>query len=471
MLIATLGLACRRGRSVQDANAEHASVTDGGKVSPDVPDGGLIATDGGVDSADAGGSTDTCDSLVESSGDGGLTWTVAVPAVMTQDDGAQWTALSDDPECADIRPGRVPAQLSWNGPDASSGAPSCDPAVIDGNGDLAVFSLYGTSAGNTFLRANGSGATIVTNTSNEMQMLVAPRANGFVLASYTWHPWCSLVRVLQPDATAGRPLPVDGVDPSRLQAIVPNPLGGYVQGRTTTDAQPSPHLYVLQLRWVDDALQPLGDWHTVTTWQIGTENLWQLLVDQKGKAFVLSFVYPPSFGRPPDPSTWSFSARWADVSGPATAPFEPVAPKYTASRSGAVYFANWGRLDPLRDGGFAAFHAQTDSNAGTVSPTGWYAFYPSAESTIQITPSWLASYDGSLQLLQGSRGYGVLQRDFATCARTILLLSVSGKACFSLPIAGSNVCNAADSITPDGTVVLEGSCRFRWWPRLASSQK
>ncbi len=163
----------------------------------------------------------------------------------------------------------------------------------------------------------------------------------------------------------------------------------------------------LELRWVDDDLQPIGDWHTAVTWPVGTQNLWKLVVDQLGRALVISFVFPPTLGSPPDPSMWDFSARWMGRDGPISEPFMPVIPTYT-SPDGRVFFADWDIIRPLREGGFAMYHPPLQG-PGTLSHSGWYASYPSALAEVAQPPSWLAMYDGSLQLVAGGAAYAAIR--------------------------------------------------------------
>jgi hypothetical protein len=277
------------------------------------------------------------------------------------------------------------------------------------------------------------------------------------------------LRTLDADATGEGAIPIAS-DPVFIE-LIRNPLGGYVEVRTiavwqsATDPDPKS---ISQLRWVDESLQPIGGWYTAYSVTGLRHNQYRrVFVDQRGRALVLSFTYPPSFGSVPPPSDWVFSARWMGPDGPLTAPFEPTAPTFTSS-NGTIYFANWGTILPLRAGGFAMFHAPAPSwSGGTISPSGWYALYPSAEGPTVSVPSWLRQYDGSLQLLAGARGYAATYRDPNTCARTIMLIAPSGRTCFSAPVEGSDNCDLKDAISPDGTLVLQNNCQMHWWPGLA----
>jgi hypothetical protein len=226
----------------------------------------------------------------------------------------------------------------------------------------------------------------------------------------------------------------------------------------------------LQVRWVDEAVQPLSDWQTVKTAEVGRNDRWEVWVDRQGKALILSFSYPPTIGPPPEPSLWKFTARWMGPSGPLSDAFEPVAPIYRPfSRGMPVLFAQWGDIVPLVDGGFAMFHILArPQDGGSISPAGWYALYPSGEARTAPTPAWLESYDGSLQLLSGGAGYAATMRDPNTCARAAEIIGPSGRLCFTLPLEGSEVCGSAgDTFSADGTFVLQHRCEFRWWPGLA----
>jgi hypothetical protein len=253
-----------------------------------------------------------------------------------------------------------------------------------------------------------------------------------------------------------------------MEGVTPNPLGGYVEARTTHDQSVG---HTLWLRWVNETLHPMGDWHAVFTWQFWNQNHdWRVLVDRQGRALVLSFLYPPSLGAPPPRSEWKFSARWMAASGPLGDAFEPIAPIYTPKSSADfVLFADWGSILPLSEGGFAIFHEQAGPNAGgTISPVGWYVLYPSGKARTEPAPSWLQPYDGPLQLLAGGGGYAAMRRDSNTCARTAELIALSGRLCFTLPLEVSNLCGQwNDTFWPDGTFVVQNVCHFHWWPGLA----
>jgi hypothetical protein len=274
---------------------------------------------------------------------------------------------------------------------------------------------------------------------------------------------------------AGSPGPGILIGPDWVESIRPNPRGGYVEVRTTSDGKQPPAMptKALDLRFVDDALAPLGGWHTVVTYHQNIQFF--VNVDQQGRALALAFMYPPSFGPPPPPSEWKFSARWMGADGPIGEGFEPVTAIFTpTSSSGFTLFAGWGSVLPLPEGGFAMFQYQVPpSYGGTISPTGWYALYPSGEARAGSAPSWLQLYDGSLRLLAGGIGYAAAtQQDPSTCARTVLLVAPSGRTCFTLALSDTETCTAfPDAIWPDGTLVLQNAdgrttCLIQWWPGL-----
>jgi hypothetical protein len=283
---------------------------------------------------------------------------------------------------------------------------------------------------------------------------------------------------LTPDASPAPAIYIEDLPRTALERVTPNPLGGYVEVRThLTDAKQPPEIptSTLELRFVDEALQPLGVWHTVVTYHQQID--WWVKVDQQGRALVLAFMFPPSFGPPAPPSEWKFSARWVGASGPLSDEFQPMTPIFKPnSSSGFPLFGGWGTILPLPEGGFAMFQYQVDPRyGGTISPTGWYAYYPSGQAGSQPAPRRLKGYDGSLRLLSGGVGYAAaVQQDPNTCARTMLLIAPSGRTCFTLAVEGTEVCKTGypDAVWPDGTLVLQNSdghtnCLMEWWPGLA----
>ena len=236
---------------------------------------------------------------------------------------------------------------------------------------------------------------------------------------------------------------------------------------TSNEQQPDGRLQTktLDLRFTDGSLVPLGDWHPAIVYH--QETSFDVEVDQRGKALVLALLYPPSFGGPPPFSSWTFSARWLDVDGPLTGPFDPVVPLFTRSSDGQVFFPGWGAFLPVIEGGFAMYQYQSSPRyGGTISPVGWYAYYPSGEATSQSPPDWLSLYDGSVQPLDNGRGYGAVTQDPSTCDRTALLVAPSGRTCYTLPLGDNNNCGIYPAISPDGTLLLQTGCSARWWPGL-----
>lgn len=412
--------------------------------------------------------------------DGGLVWrTEILPDVAPAQD-AGWVALSTDPECAPLTPGRVPQRLSWN---VTDGGAACDAARVNGQGDLGVDWLNSSGITTSFFSADGSRATAVHDGNEKALTAEAARSfsgspSGFALISRVFDPWCYFVRPLDGAGNpAGPPIQSGTRNQEDLEMLFPNPLGGFVEVRETSDGQFGKDVTTtLDVRFVDAAFRPLGDWYTVITHH--RENIsWALGVDEKGRALVLAFIFPPSVGPPVPPSEWRFTARWIGPRGPLTDEFKPLAPTFTPKSSdgsdGPSLFAGWGTLLSLPGGGFAMYHGQVATSQGMISPSGWYAFYPSGESGWKPPPQWLSPYRGTLRMLTGGAGYASLQyNDPNSCARTVLLSAPSGRACFKLDLAGTESCAALpDALWADGTLVVQGDsqsiCKIQWWPGLA----
>jgi len=408
--------------------------------------------------------------------DGGLISLGAISASVSPAQNSRWVALSTDAECQLLAPGPISPQLSWTPPEKcgtdANGNPVCyrycDAATVDGDGDLSV-SWYPSL---WFIQPDGSGTGLTAGVEH-LRWFTPERGAGFLLTTNYFPPTrpdltpltCSYVRRIGATGSASPPVPFEVTD-----HIIANPVGGYVAARKVG----SKDKLLLQVRWMDDLMQPLGDWHTAVSWT-ALEHDWELLVDQRGSALILSFLYPPSFGAPSPPAEWTFGARWMGPDGPLSDSFVPIAPVYTPFQAGLpVLFATWGAILPLREGGFASYQAQVPTTSGgSISPTGWYALYPSSEARTTPVADWLQSQSGSMQLLAGGNGYAAVRRDPKTCARTIELIAASGRRCFMLPVDGSAVCDTAtdgkstDAIFPDGTFVLQRGCEHRWWPRIA----
>ena len=287
-----------------------------GTAAPDaaVSDGGMA--DGGL--ADNTPRTRICPP--DPPMDGGLVWDAGIRATLLPPQTTGWTAVSSDPSCQDVLPASPPNQLTWTGPADAI----CDPPDVNGDGDLAIYSLSGTLDGFNFASGDGAIGQYVPQTRLERLMVAVPRAHGFAIVSDVY-PWCDYSRLLDHAGQPGPATLIDGPYASTVYQVVPNPRGGFVEERTFEGGSAVEPNY-LELRWVDDDLQPTGDWHTAVTWPLGTQNLWKLVVDQLGRALVLAFVFPPTLGSPPDPSVWDFSARWMGRDVPISEPFMPGGP-------------------------------------------------------------------------------------------------------------------------------------------------
>jgi len=417
---------------------------------------------------DAGTTGQACDAVAGPPRDGGITWRAGAPASVVPAQSTGWSALSADPECLALAPAVVPPGLSWPDAQTMGQLVGCYPAIADGEGDVALLVISNVDAASqTFLPADGSEAAVLKYGTAEHQGPIAPRDSGFVVATLST-PWCYFARLVNADGTASEAVYIDAPDPAMLASIIPNPLGGYVEVRQSTDGPVNATNNLLQLRWVDNGLQPLGNWHTAVEWPRGKDVIyWRAVVDQKGKTLLLYFLHPPSFGPPSPPSTWTFGARWMGRDGPLTDLFVPAAPNFRpASPSSPVLFAGWGMILSLEGGGIALFQVQAPASAGgTISPAGWYASYGSGQTALAQPPAWLRSYDGSIQFVAQAKGYAAIERDSITCRRTVRLIAPSGRACFTLSLR-SELCDAKESITADGTLLLQDSCELRWWPKL-----
>ena len=298
---------------------------------------------------------------------------------------------------------------------------------------------------------------------NEVSLSAAPDGTGYLLLQTTILPSCGFAGPVSAKAMPTGSLRLvdtnvtDGTE--QVTAVYRNPLGGFVEALITTQHAS------LELRWVDDSLNPIGAWHTALSWD--QNNNWVLFVDQTGKALVLSMLSAPLSGS--DPSNWVFTAQWMDKDGQVGPAFTPIAPLFSV-RSQVTAFAGFGTIVPLAEGGFAMYRSAPDPTRGSTSPTGWYALYPSGQGTAAPVPSWLQAYPGSINLIGNQGIYGAIRRDAATCARTALLLTASGEICYSLPLEGSYDCAIADRVTSDGSFALQDGCLAKWWPGLLRSR-
>ena len=418
--------------------------------------------------------------------EGGLVWSSEVLPTVTRPQDAGWVTLSTDPECGSLTPGPVPPRLTWDVADAGALPPACAPARVDGQGDVGVWWLNATGGTSSFLKADGTAANAVhdgnlTASSPESQWF-SSGPDGFVLAIASAKPDCQFLSLLGRDGLPSGPAIQPGLTYGQsLWMLFPNPLGGWVEVRETTNGQTPPdNVGTLDVRFVDATLGPIGDWSNVITRRgKGYNDDWAVGVDQQGRALVLDFIFPPSFGPPPPPSDWTFMARWIGPSGPLSDAFTPIAPVFQpSSTDGYPLFAGWGIILPLPEGGFAMHQGQTPPSQGTISPSGWYAYYPSGVPGYMSAPGWLTSYHNGLSLLPGGVGYAAIQYNSmpGSCARTVVLVAPSGRACFELQLAATDSCTIAyvDTIWPDGTLVIQGDsptpgdiCRLDWWPGLA----
>ena len=465
MLAATA--ACLRTSALQtDAGAQTPAQVDG---SAGVVDGGTVA---GAGDRDAGQTVRaSCPPGAGPPADGGITWSPEFPAQVAPAQSTQWVQVSTASDCAGLDPGPIPPRLGWPGLPAPNHPPYCAAPRLDGRGNLSMTALADLPDGGVgvrdlavFLAADGSYGTSLTDGDDEHRYGLAARNDGFVLLSGLLDPkrYCEYLRPLSASGKPGGPfLVLDVQDPDSVAGLIPNPAGGFVVIKLLEYAG------VLQLRWVDDALVPLGDWHDIVQWKYNND--WSIWVDQKGRALVLSFIYPPSFGAPPPPSDWTFTARWADGDGPIGNAFEPIAPTYAAP-NGTVLFATWGSVVSLPEGGFATFHESLPAGyGGTLGPTGWYALYPSGEARVTTgPPSWVNQFDGSLGVVAHGAAYAALEHDPQTCARTVDLISTTGVVCFKLAVEHSGSCDVHDGIDQSGSLVIQRGCTVDWWPLLVS---
>lgn len=444
-----------------------------GEVDAGAPDSGIA-----VYEIDAGPPPLACDIDSGLPNDGGISWGPGIPASVTPPQGAEWIALSDDPECAALAPGSIPSELSFTAPADecvadSDGGTHCycfgGGVAPDGQGNVAVAS----NMSYRFFLADGTGVATMNYTYNELAGVIWRGGSppGWLLGSETYRPpICDWARLVSPNGDSSAPIPIAG-------SQAPNPTGGYVELATTNgltaDGNTHPALWV---RWVDDSFEAPGQWHPVMTWPSDYNNQFDIFVDQQGQALVLSFVSPMTLGTPAPPAEWSFTARWMGRDGPITPTFEPLHPTFTsASSAGDAFFAGWGTLVPLPEGGFVAFQPEASpSSGGTTAPSGWYALYPSGEASVASPPTWLQSYDGSLQLLPNRAGFAAIQHGTDTCARTAVLIGASGRACFAVPLDETNLCDGwSQYFAPGGTLVLLNTetCEYRWWPNLVRSEQ
>jgi hypothetical protein len=376
-------------------------------------------------------------------------------ATVSSPQDAGWQRVSSSADCAALTPRAIPGKRDWLYPDAFCYAPS-----FNDQGDITVNAITSNGFTTSFVPANGAlGATVMAGR-NDLIVSAISNGTGFMVLQYTSIPTCNFI---EPVSSAGIPIAspqlVDTTTTNdEVWGLFVNPVGGYVEASVTNEGS------TLQLRWIDNSLKPLGGWHTVLSWE--HINNWSLIVDQTGKALVLSFLYPPSFGGTPPPSTWTFTAQWMDAHGSVGEAFTPIAPIFNSGST--ALFPGFGAAVPLAEGGFAMFSDPAPpSSGGTISPTGWYAYYPSGQDTSQPVPQWLHTYDNnSANLIGGGSGYAAIRRDPDACTLTALLIAPSGETCFALPLEGAQSCLANDWIARDGSVIIWDGCHMVWWPGL-----
>jgi len=394
------------------------------------------------------------------------------PATISRPQSVGWTAVSNDAECAALRPVSVPPMVSWAAPESGW----CDSPVVDGSHALGV--TAGTFSNSSPARPVRPSLRVFTpegaaravsleqSPSNTWSSHLLPRHRGFALLvnpHISAGVSCHFLRNVNPNGDTVQVIQREQYS----RHVVANPLGGYVELIKRLDNTTQS----FDVRWVDESFQPLSDWHTAfTTEPPYTNPDVAFAVDRSGKALVLARFYPPSFGPPLPPTSWRFAARWMEKDGPVGPLFEPVVPK-ALHPNGDVGFEGWGELIALSEGGIAAYRPPAWSADVTLTPpAGWYAWYPSGEARGASAPAWMKERDHLLQPLQGSHGYAAMRREPKTCAREVELIAPSGRVCFTLRLDGSDGCDAGDRLWPDGTLVVETqspSCRLRWWPGVA----
>lgn len=402
--------------------------------------------------SDAGG-PDSDASVVACDPDAGppeAAWQPASPASVTPPSQSSWVAVSSDAECAGLTPHGLPPRLSWTAPSKSW----CDHAFVDGQGDIAIPILEGPLS---YFRSDGSAGMAL------QEDVIAPLKQGFWTFIGSDCSGNYYEGMVGPDGHSIGTRKYEGGGGGFLST---NPRGGFVQSKFVMDL-PS-RSETLEVRWVREDLEPISQWQFVMKWSLDSAinaDL-EVFVDDQGKALVLSFLSPMSAGSPLPPSTWKSAARWMTQEGPLGDPFEPRLPEWVVNGN-AIAFLWWGRLLPIPGGGLAAFREPESFWEGTVSPSGWYAFYPSGEQRVAAPPAWLQSHNGSVQFVAERRAFVATSREAGSCARTALLMAPSGRTCFTASLEGSDLCEASDTIWPDGTLVLQNGCEVRWWPGLA----
>jgi hypothetical protein len=342
-----------------------------GSTVSEVAPSAATASDGGSESGDGGSNASAHPTICDVSGPtplgGGLTITPGQSVAISAAQSPEWQQVSSAPGCASLRPGSVPRARTWTWDGMNSPTRFCYFPNLTTAGDLNIASISGQGYVTSFLPADGSVGAELTASFNDIPMAILPHSAQFVLIQQTSEPTCGFIGTISPTAVPTSPpqyIETDGTD--FVTGLAINPVGGYIEEKSIDQGGG------LQLRWIDDAYQPVGDWHTVVTWK--ELNNWSLYVDEQGRALVLSFMFPRSIGKPPPPSAWTFTAQWMDADGPIGAAFTPIAPVFTSNVGSS--FPGFGPALALPQGGLAFYSAPASaSTGGTVSPAGWYVAF------------------------------------------------------------------------------------------------
>jgi len=448
-----------------DAPADSQPQSDAGTIADaGIDDGGLAATDAGTGDpvtvndggivSDAG--TVACSGTAPQV-DAGVTYSPGpVPAADQQS--VSWMptgALG----CDGLVPTRVPPRLSWTAP-----VQRCfdgDPTV-SGSGDLAfAYDEIGPPypLHLVFFPSNGTAGLVVSSAQTTgFKQIVGVRPRGFFTATGSYSPDQGAESWVSGTGPDGSDQGVVACFAGAIPGRVPDPRGGYVESRIRVDYGSSRIVWNLELRWVDGDLIARTPWWWLTSWDYDYNVYPQIHVDVNGNALVLLYFNPPMSMPCNGDMTW---AAWVSATG-SVSEFTPVKPSLPNDCGGRNLFG-FGSAVTLDEGGFA-FFVEPFRN---LSPTGWYA-YASGSGTGAV-PAWLQSRDAPVQRL-ASGAYLGTRRDPATCARTAEILGPAGQVCATLPLDGSDGCDDADRMSPDGTLALyhAGSCSLRWRPKLGS---
>ena len=394
------------------------------------------------------------------------------PASVSPVQATGWSITSSGGSCAGLQPRAIGPMLQWSSP--STDYYVCDAPEIDGDGTVAIHTPVlevaheEGPAAVALLSTDGSSRSIIN--SNTVRSVQPRSSSGFWLLDN--HCWGKETR---------NRVALDGglqeSTPSEDSRMFPNPQGGFVEARTAAD------FLSTEVRWLDDHLVATSPWHSVKTWPPGNRTE-KLALDKLGRVLFLTFHFPSTFGAPPPPSDWTFSAQWIGPEGLLGPEFLPPVPMYLSGRT-PVWPAGWGELVALADGGLAAYHSPAASisareqpgtglQAGTsldVQPSGWYAVFRPPDSKLSnAVPAWMPRYE-SLRLSADGRFYMAVQRDGANCQRTASIVSSVGDVCATVPLVDSASCSAKATFSGTGTLLLTEyglSCGLRWWPALFS---